>query len=161
MNIKKAILKRLLKVPFFSSHKLYKSLGVNYIGDGGLISSHTLIGDYKNIYLHERAEINLGCFIVAKDKIVIGKNSTLAYGTTILTSANPNGPFNKLSELYPKMTAPVIIGEDVWIGANSTILPGVTIGDYCVVAAGSVVINDVPDGALVAGNPAKIKKMLR
>ena len=78
-----------------------------------------------------------------------------------MTSANPNGPENKLSALYPQMTAPVIIGADVWVGANSTILPGVTIGDFSVIAAGAIVTKDVPSGVLVAGNPAVIKKKLR
>ena len=97
---------------------------------------------------------------MAKDRIEIGCNSTLAYGATILTSANPNGPKNLLSKIYPKMHAPVIIGDNVWVGANAIILPGVTIGDYSVVAAGAVVTKDVPSGVLVAGNPAIIKKRL-
>ena len=59
------------------------------------------------------------------------------------------------------MTAPVVIGDNVWIGANATILPGVTIGSMSVVAAGAVVTKDVPSGVLVAGNPAVIKKELR
>ena len=91
---------------------------------------------------------------MAKDRIEIGENSTLAYGVTILTSANPNGPENKLSKLYPKMTAPVKIGADVWVGANATILPGVIIGDFSIIAAGAVVTKNVPSGVLVAGNPA-------
>ena len=90
----------------------------------------------------------------------IGENSTLAYGATILTSANPNGPHNKLAALYPAKTAPVTIEDNVWIGANATILPGVTIGTMSVVAAGAVVTKDVPAGVLVAGNPAVIKKKL-
>lgn len=98
---------------------------------------------------------------MAKDRIEIGENSTLAYGVTILTSANPNGPENKLSELYPKMTTPVIIGADVWVGANATILPGVNIGDFSIVAAGAIVTKNVPSGVLVAGNPAVVKKKLR
>lgn len=98
---------------------------------------------------------------MAKEKIEIGENSTLAYGVMILTSANPNGPHNKLSKLYPKMSAPVIIGKDVWVGANATILPGVSIGEFSIIAAGSVVTKDVPSGVLVAGNPAIIKKKLR
>ena len=75
---------------------------------------------------------------------------------TILTSANPNGPHNKLAELYPAMTAPVVIGRDVRVGANATILPGVTIGDFSIVA-GSILTRDVPSGVLVTGNPAIIK----
>ena len=129
---------------------------------GGKISTHiTFVGDYNLLELAENAEINTGCFLLVKDKIVIGENSTLAYGVTVLTSANPNGPKNKLASIYPKLKAPVIIGEDVWVGANATILPGVTIDDFSVVAAGSVVTKNVPSGVLVAGNPAVIKKKLR
>lgn len=161
--MKKKIVTLLLKFPLNNKIQiaLYKILGVRIASGYARISPHTFIGDYKNLNLKDNAEINSGCFIVAKDKIEIGENSTLAYQTTILTSANPNGPKNKLSEFYPKMTAPVTIGSNVWIGANSIILPGVTIGDFSVVAAGSVVIKDVPSGVLVAGNPAVIKKRLK
>jgi acetyltransferase-like isoleucine patch superfamily enzyme len=58
-------------------------------------------------------------------------------------------------------TKPVVIGDDVWIGANAVILPGVTIGRHVVVAAGAVVTKDVPDYSLVAGVPAKEIKKLR
>jgi len=113
------------------------------------IRSFRLVGKYSNIYLGKNAEIRSGCYLIARDKIIIGENSTLAYGTTILTTADPNGPYKK---------APVVIGDNVWIGANVTILPGVTIGDYVVVAAGAVVTKDVPSGVLVAGVPAIVKK---
>lgn len=161
--MKKKIAKILLKLPLNNKIQiaLYKILGVNFIGGPARISSPTLIGDYKNLFLHDNAEINSGCFIVAKDRIEIGRNSTIAYGVTILTSANPNGPKNKLSKIYPQMTAPVFIGDDTWIGANSILLPGVKIGSYSVVAAGSVVVKDVPSGVLVAGNPAVFKKQLK
>lgn len=163
MNIIRQIIKNtILHIPIINrSVNLYKILGVNDLGGGNfLIANPLLVGDYKNLYMHKYAEINRNCFILAKDRIELGENSTLAYGVTILTSANPNGPHNKLVELYPAMTAPVIIGKDVWVGANATILPGVTIGDYSIVAAGAVVTKDVPSGVLVAGNPAIVKKQL-
>lgn len=118
-------------------------------------------GDYHNIVLHKNCDVNYGCFLLAKARIEIGDNSALAYGVSIITSAYPNGEHNALSMLYPAKTAPVIIGKDCWVGANSTILPGVTIGDFSVVAAGSVVTKDVPSGVLVAGVPAVIKKYLK
>ena len=55
---------------------------------------------------------------------------------------------------------PVTIGKDCWIGGGAIICPVVTIGDRCIVAAGSVVTRDVPDDSLVAGNPAVVKKKL-
>lgn len=120
-----------------------------------------VLGDLHNIVFHKNSEINDGCYLLAKAKIERGENSTLAYRVTVLTGADPNGPYNSLSELYPPVKAPVIIGKDVWVGANSTILPGVTIGDFSVVAAGSVVTKDVPSGVLVAGVPAEVKKTLK
>ena len=62
-------------------------------------------------------------------------------------------------EIYSKIA--ITIGNDVWIGGHSTILPGVTIGDGAVIAAGSVVTTDVPPRSLVAGNPAKVKKGIK
>ncbi len=57
-------------------------------------------------------------------------------------------------------TKPIVIEDDVWIGANAVILPGVKIGRHSVVAAGAVVNKDVPSGTLVAGVPATVKKTL-
>lgn len=124
------------------------------------ISDCTIIGDFSNIELGEHVEINTGVFITAKAKVKIGENSTLAYQASLYTSAYPNGPWNELSKIYPKIREEIIIGKNVWIGARAIILPGVHIGDFSVVAAGSVVTQDVPSGVLVAGVPAIIKKKL-
>lgn len=159
----KQLYRLFMKLPFLRNYtqKWYKLLGVNMLQGGGRISTNcTIVGSYSNIVLHPNAEINTGCLLLAKERIEIGENSTLAYGVTVLTSANPNGPKNKLAALYPKIKAPVIIGDDVWVGANATVLPGVTIGSMSVVAAGAVVTKDVPPGVLVAGNPAVVKKSL-
>lgn len=112
------------------------------------------------IQLGEHAQINQGCTFVAHSDITIGRNTAIAYNCTLLTSANPNHPYNSLSRLYPPLHAPITIGDDVWVGACSVILPGVTIGNRVVIAAGSVVTRDIPDGVLVAGVPARIRKQL-
>lgn len=59
--------------------------------------------------------------------------------------------------MYPKS---IKIGRNVWIGSNSTILPGVTVGDNAVIGAGSVVTRDVPENMVAAGNPAKVIKCI-
>lgn len=155
------IFRLFLTLPVFNnfSNTWYRKLGVIFYGNAH-ISPMEFIGDYHHLILSNNADINRGCFLVAKDDIIIGENSTLAYGVTVLTSANPNGPYNELSKLYPSTTAPVKIGKNVWVGANATILPGVEIGDFCVVAAGAVVTKNVPPNSLVAGVPACIKKQL-
>lgn len=137
-----------------------KKLGVQLANNARIALGVDIKGDYANISIDKNAEINSGVFLLAKDKILLGENSTIAYHAMVLTSANPNGPYNALSKLYPKMTAPVVIGKNVWIGAGAIILPGVTIGDLVVVAAGAVVNRDIPSGVVVAGVPARIVKTL-
>lgn len=78
---------------------------------------------------------------------MIGPNTLI---TTVNHPLSPKGRREKLSQVKP-----VVIGNDVWIGGNCTILPGVTIGSNVVVAAGAVVTKDIPDNCLVAGVPAK------
>lgn len=120
----------------------------------------TIVGAYSNLYMDENSEINYGAFVLLKGKVHIGENSTIAYKAKIITSANPNGPYNSLSKIYPSIIKPVVIGKNCWIGAGVIILPGVTIGDYSVVAAGAVVNKDVPSGVLVAGVPCRVVKKL-
>jgi acetyltransferase-like isoleucine patch superfamily enzyme len=83
------------------------------------------------------------------EKITIGENSIIGYNTTILTHEYLIKEY-RLGEVH--------IGSHVMIGANSTILPGVTIGDHAVVAAGSVVHRDVPSHTMVGGNPIRVIK---
>lgn len=101
-------------------------------------------------------------FVAYKD-ITIGKNSILAYRVLISTSANPNSPYNdnELANIYPPIHEEVNIGDNCWIGAGAIILPGVTIGNGSVVAAGALVNKDVPDNVMVAGVPAVVKKYLK
>ncbi|MEK3884920.1 acyltransferase [Paenibacillus sp. PL2-23] len=81
------------------------------------------------------------------ERITVGRNTIIGYNTTILTH-------EYLIKEY--RLGDVRIGDDVMIGANSTILPGVTIGDRAVVAAGTLVHKDVPEGAFVGGNPMRV-----
>ncbi|ANB57900.1 hexapeptide repeat of succinyl-transferase family protein [Anoxybacillus sp. B7M1] len=88
--------------------------------------------------------------IMFPEKIKIGRNSIIGYNTTILAH-------EYLIDEY--RLGDVMIGDEVMIGANSTILPGVVIGDRAIVAAGTVVHKDVPPGAFVAGNPMRMIRM--
>ena len=116
----------------------------NAVGD-------VIIGDYTRIGLH--------CTVIGP--ICIGNHVNLAQGI-VVTALNHN--FNDNTKRIDEQgvsTKPVVIGDDVWIGANAVVLPGVTIGQHSVVAAGAVVTQDVPAYTVVAGVPAKVVKKLR
>jgi acetyltransferase-like isoleucine patch superfamily enzyme len=130
-----------------------------FLGDHSVIESYccinnavgdVVIGDYTRIGIHNT--------IIGP--VCIGNHVNLAQGITV-TALNHN--FEDKTKRIDEQgitTKPVIIGDDVWIGANAVILPGVTIGKHCVVAAGAVVTKDVPDNTIVGGMPAKeIKKI--
>ena len=108
------------------------------------------IGDYTRIGIH--------CTVIGP--VCIGNHVNLAQGITV-TALNHNfADTNSMIDEQGISTKPVIIDDDVWIGANAVILPGVTIGRHVVVAAGAVVTKDVPPYSLVAGVPAKVIKQL-
>lgn len=115
----------------------------NAVGD-------VIIGDHTRIGLHNT--------IIGP--VRIGNHVNLAQGITV-TALNHNfsDPGKRIDQ-QGVSTQPVSIGDDVWIGASAVVLPGVTIGNHCVVAAGAVVTKDVPDKSVVAGIPAKIIKKL-
>lgn len=115
----------------------------NAVGD-------VIIGDHTRIGLHNT--------IIGP--VEIGNNVNLAQGITV-TALNHNfSDTNKRIDEQGVSTNPVTIEDDVWVGANAVILPGVTIGEHCVVAAGAIVTKDVSPHSLVAGVPAKVIKKI-
>ncbi len=88
--------------------------------------------------------------------LTIEKNVGIGPNVTILIHSDPSP--SSLSNLYPRSWKKVHIGENVWIGACSTILGGITIGNNSIIAAGSVITKDVPPFTIVAGVPAKVVK---
>lgn len=104
-----------------------------------------------------------GSTINATTTITIGDNTIIGSGCLITdTDSHPILAAERNSPDWPKYTKskPIAIGNNVFIGARSIIMKGVTIGDGAVVGAGSVVTKDVPANAIVAGNPAKIVRMI-
>jgi acetyltransferase-like isoleucine patch superfamily enzyme len=102
-------------------------------------------------------------FVIGKE-IRIGSHCLFAGDVTIVdSSGHPTDPTKRLLG-YPsesERVRPVAIGDNVWIGAHAIILPGVTVGDNSVVAAGSVVRDDVPPNTVVSGNPARVVRSLK
>lgn len=108
-------------------------------------------------------EIGKGCFIqqcctfFGRSGITLGENVLVGPKVNIITINHDPDPENR-SATYGR---PVVIGDNVWIGINSTILPGVSIGCGAIIGANSVVTKDVPLMTVVAGNPARIIKTLK
>lgn len=108
----------------------------------------------KNITIGKNVFFNTGCSFQDRGGIHIGDGLLLGMNVTIATLSHGMS-LGTRNTTYP---SPVIIGNNVWVGSNATILPGVTIGDNSVVAAGAVVTKNVPENTVVAGVPAKTVK---
>ena len=108
----------------------------------------------KNIFIGDDFTGNFNLTILDIREVYIGNHVMIGPNTLITTVGHPLSP--KARRGYMAKAAPVRIGNDVWIGGNVTILPGVTIGNNVVVAAGAVVTKDVPDNSLIGGVPARL-----
>ncbi|MFC3928726.1 DapH/DapD/GlmU-related protein [Streptococcus caprae] len=110
----------------------------------------------KNITFGEDVFINSGCHFQDQGGIAIGAGSLIGHNVVLATVNHALEPSRNRKNSYDS----VVIGKHVWIGSNATVLPGVTVGDWAVIAAGAVVTKDVPPYAVVGGVPAKVLKMV-
>lgn len=93
---------------------------------------------------------NRNAFVVCSERITIGDNCKIAYDVMILDSDEHPVPGKGSS------SAPVTIGNDVWLGARVIVLKGVTVGDGAIIGAGSVVLHDIPSRVIAVGDPARV-----
>ena len=118
--------------------------------------------DYgENISIGENTFVNTNCMFLDNNKITIGKNGLIAPYVQIYTASHPLKASERIIQSgqttrYLTSTKPVSIGDNVWIGGNTVIFPGVAIGDNVTIGAGSVVTKDIPDDVLAFGNPCKV-----
>lgn len=127
------------------------------VGTDFLLWSHvarTNLGGSGRLTIGDRVFINTGAMLLAFEQITIEDDVAIASG--VFVSDSDNHPL----EGRPVRVAPVVIGRGSWIATRSMILPGVHIGSRAVVAAGSVVVKDVPADTLVAGVPARVIRTL-
>ena len=138
---------------------LYYSRVLKSFGNACQICDGVLLFGPDRISLGDQVIINEGVILQACDEatITIGSRVGFSYGACVLTGGLD---IYKNIHLRKHKTASVIIENEVWIGANATILPGVTIGAGSVVAAGAVVTHNIPRNVIVAGVPARIIKTI-
>lgn len=111
-----------------------------------------------NIHTHGLTVINYNCVILDTSPVNIGANVFIAPGVCIACSGHSMNARQRAQGI--STSKPINIGNDVWIGANATICPGVSIGDGTVIGAGSVVVKDIPAGVVAAGNPCKVMRKI-
>ena len=133
--------------------KRFKSCGKNF-----LCCSKTTIRGSKNIVVGDDVRIGEGAYINATGGLTIGNNVKFGPQVFVWTWNHDYYAPDKLPYGSKSTYEPVNIGDNVWIGARASIVPGVTIGEGAVVAMCAVVTKDVPPCAVVGGNPAKIIK---
>lgn len=111
--------------------------------------------DYgTNIEVGENFFSNYGCTILDVGKVTIGKNVMFAPHVSLYTAGHPIHHESRKSGYEYGME--IHIGDDVWIGGNTVVNPGVTIGNRVVIGSGSVVTKDIPDDTIAVGNPCKV-----
>lgn len=110
-----------------------------------------------NIIIGANVFINQGCHFMDMGGITIGDDVMIGPKVNLVSAGHPVSPSERRNGIVAK---PITIGNNVWIGAAATILPGVTVGDDAVIAAGAVVSRDVPAGTMAAGVPARVLKQL-
>jgi len=147
---------------FFKGTKIRYSLAkvmFKEIGNDVLIRKGVVFGNGANIKIGDFSKIGINCRIQCAATLTIGNYVGIASDVQIIdvnhNFADTNIPIFTQGYLEP---SPIVIEDDVWIGARAIILPGVTIGKGSIIGAAAVVTKDIPPYSIVGGNPAKIIK---
>ncbi len=124
------------------------------VGEGAFIEAPFHCAYGLNITMGRNVYLNAGCTILDSAKVTIGDGAMLGPTVQIYCAEHHLDPVPRAEGI--EIAKPVMIGRNVWIGGGAIILAGITIGDGAIVGAGSVVTRDVPQGATVVGNPARL-----
>lgn len=116
---------------------------------------HTAFGKFTKV--GKGVFINFGCTFLDRGGITLEDDVFIGPNAQLVTENHPEQPSVRRN-VYTK---PIVIRRGAWIGAGAIILPGVTIGEHSIVAAGAVVTKSVPDNVIVAGNPARVMRNIK
>lgn len=147
-------------------NKLFTSL-LGKMGDNVWIETPFFCDYGEHIYIDEGTFINVNAIFLDNNIINIGKNGLIGPGVQLLTASHPLSARERLitsnenlKTSYKTFSKPIQIGDNVWIGGNTVVLPGITIGNNVTIGAGSVVTKNIPDNMLAFGNPCKIIRQI-
>ena len=126
--------------------------------------------DYgENVYIGTRSFVNFNCVFLDSAEIRIGANALIGPSVQLLTPSHPLRAADRIviaeslgenESPYRTHALPIRIGDNVWIGGGTIVLPGVTIGDNVTIGAGSVVNSDIPSNSLAFGHPCRVQRSL-
>lgn len=136
--------------------RLFSELIGKPVGEGFCLFPPFYTDYGQNITIGKNVFLNTSCHFQDQGGITIGDGTLIGHNVVLATLNHDEAP-ERRQHTYP---APIVIGKNVWIGADATVTPGVTIGDGAIVAAGAVVTKDVPPMTVVDGVPAKIIKTI-
>ncbi|MGA8114955.1 MAG: DapH/DapD/GlmU-related protein [Actinocatenispora sp.] len=131
----------------------YRAAGAK-VATGNIFPGLHLAGPARNLSIGADTFVNIGCFIELVAPVRIGADCQLGMQVLIATSHHESDEDGRISRR--PVGRPVIVGDRVWIGARAVLLPGVTVADDAVVAAGAVVTGDCPEPGVYAGVPARL-----
>lgn len=158
-----AIMRCLFALPRYRFLNRLKSLFLRIngavIGERVIFYPGIWIAPGRNLVLGDDVDLAWGVLIDSVGGVTIGDRTLVGFGTKIFSRNHVVPPQRGPIFASGHTNRPVIIGKDVWLGANVIVLPGRTIGDGAVVGAGSVITKDVPPYTVVGGNPAIILKV--
>lgn len=138
---------------------------LGHLGENVWIESPFYCDYGSHISIGRNTFVNVNCMFIDNNKITIGENGLIAPYVQIYTAGHPLKATDRIrhsdgSASYLTSAKPVTIGDNVWIGGNTVIFPGVTIGDNVTIGAGSVVTGDIPADVLAFGNPCRVQRKL-
>ena len=132
---------------------------LGHVGDDQIIINQPFYCDYgKQISVGRRFFANFNFTVLDEARVTIGDDCFIGPNVSIYTACHSTDPVERNSRR--EWALPVTIGNNVWIGGSVVILPGVKIGDNVTIGAGSVVVNDIPDGSIAVGNPCRVVRKL-
>jgi maltose O-acetyltransferase len=132
---------------------------LGHVADDQIIINQPFYCDYgKQISVGRRFFANFNFTVLDEAPVTIGDDCFIGPNVSIYTACHSTDPVERNSRR--EWALPVTIGNNVWIGGSVTILPGIKIGDNVTIGAGSVVVNDIPDGCIAVGNPCRVVRKL-
>ncbi len=146
------------KLRMAQRYMLLKSLAKN-VGNNVSIHDNVFLFHVENLSIGNNVSIHPMCYIQASGGIEIGNDVSIAHGVTLMTENHSYNEMNMPIKDQPIKKLPIVIEDDVWIGAKATILCGKTVKHGSVIGANAVVTKDVAEMNIVAGNPAKIIRL--